>query len=401
MDLLSSRPFWPIRDGLPQVYPALEKNEACEVAVIGAGISGALVAWHLTRAGIDTVVVDRRDVAHGSTAGNTGLVLYELDTSLVRLSARFGAPFALRVYHRCRAAVKGIARIVRTERIDCGFARTTSLQVAAQRGHVPRLQHEFEARRAAGFAVEWWPRARVAQESSLPHPAALWSRDAAQVDAYRLTHGLLAAARRGGARIYDRTAVSRLRMHRQGVELGTSRGVRIRAREVVVASGYETSAFLAEGRVALHSTYALVTEPVASLAGWPAGRAVIWDTGNPYYYLRTMADGRILIGGLDEPFRDPRQRDRLLTRKAGALRQRLAQFFPKISTEVAYAWAGTFADTKEGLPFIGRHPDVPNVLFALGYGGNGITFCLIAAEIIRDELLGRRDPDAELFGFER
>jgi glycine/D-amino acid oxidase-like deaminating enzyme len=168
-----------------------------------------------------------------------------------------------------------------------------------------------------------------------------------------------------------------------------------------VANGYEAGKFLPEPVTALHSTYALVSEPVASLRGWPADRCVIWDTANPYLYLRTTAESRILIGGYDEPFRDPVARDRLLPSKTAALSSRLRQLFPHVRLEVAYAWAGTFADTPYGLPIIGRHPEVPRTLFALGYGGNGITFSLIAAEIIRDEILGRPDPDASLFGFHK
>src|SRR3954469_12439700 len=101
MDLLSSCPFWPIRDGLPAQFPRLEKDVSCDVAVIGAGVSGALVAWHLRQAGFDTVVLDRREAAHGSTAGNTGLLVYELDVPLAQLARQFGSDGAVRVYRRC------------------------------------------------------------------------------------------------------------------------------------------------------------------------------------------------------------------------------------------------------------------------------------------------------------
>src|SRR3954470_24979501 len=117
MDLLSSRPFWPIRDGLPATFPRSVRNESCEVLVIGAGISGALIAWRLAQAGIDTIVVDQREVGHGSTAGNTGLLLYELDQPLYRLAAQMGTEFAVRVFRRCRTAVHTIAGLVRDARI--------------------------------------------------------------------------------------------------------------------------------------------------------------------------------------------------------------------------------------------------------------------------------------------
>jgi glycine/D-amino acid oxidase-like deaminating enzyme len=401
MKLLSSTPFWPIRDGLPASYPALERDVTCEVAILGAGVSGALAAWHLAAAGVDVVVLDRRDVAHGSTAGSTSLLQYEIDEPLHRLARRFGPDRAVRCYRRSRDALAAIARLVRELRLDCDFERKQSLFLASNRAHLPRLRREYEAREAAGFAVEWWSRGRLAAASTLPQPAGILSRDGGQLDAYRFTHGLLAAARRAGARIHDRTDVAPPRFRPRGVELRTAGGARVRARHLVAATGYEAESFLPRRLTALHSTYALVSEPVPAFSGWPADRCLIWETADPYVYLRTTADGRVIIGGYDEPFSDPRARDRLLGAKTGALRRRFRQLFPRIPLEVAYAWAGTFARTDDGLPFIGRHPAVPHTWFALGYGGNGITYSLLAAEYIRDQVLGRPNADAELFGFGR
>lgn len=401
MDLLSPHPLWPVRDGLPAVYPALEEDVRCDVAVIGAGISGALIGWRLAEAGFDTVIVDRREVAHGSTAGNTGLLLYELDEPLNRLARRFGRDFATRAYRRCHRAIKSAEQIARGLKIACEFERRPSLYVAANASHERALRREFEARVAAGIDVEWWPRARIRRESSLPHPAAIWSRDAAQLDAYRFTHGVLAAAARAGARIFDRTCVTRRSVSRHGAVLRTDRAAIIRAGEIVVASGYEAEPLLPGWVTQLQSTFVGVTAPAPPSRGWPPGGCMIWDTREAYLYLRTIADGRVLIGGYDEPFRDSRRRDRVLPRKAGALARRLRELFPDLGTEFEYTWAGTFATTVDGLPVIGRHPRMPRTHFALGYGGNGITFSLIAAEIIPASLKGEIDPDADVFGFAR
>jgi len=403
MDLLSSRPFWPLRDGLPATFPPLDADIEGDVAIIGGGISGAMIAWYLTEAGLDVIVLDRREVAHGSTAGNTGLLLYELDEMLQRLSRRFGRAPAERAYRRCHAAIRAVERLARNARCDCGFARRSSLYLAAGAAHVPRLEREFAARRAAGLDVAWWPRQRIRAESTLPHRAAILSPDAAQLDAYLLTYGLLIAAHERGARVHDRTGVTRRRRRRGGVDLFTERRRRVRARQLVVATGYEAGEFLPEPIGALHSTFAVISEPIpgGDFAGWPANRALLWDTGDPYLYLRTTSDDRAIIGGYDEPFSNAAARDRLLPRKSAALQRRFRQLLPRIPFEPATAWAGTFGVTADGLPVIGRHPNVPHTWFALGFGGNGTTFSLIAAEIIRNALVGEGDPDAELFGFER
>ena len=81
--------------------------------------------------------------------------------------------------------------------------------------------------------------------------------------------------------------------------------------------------------------------------------------------------------------------------------KKFARLFPEMPLEVAYAWAGTFGETKDGLAYIGVHRRFPHTFFALGYGGNGITFSVIAAEIIRDQFLGRANGDARLFRFGR
>jgi glycine/D-amino acid oxidase-like deaminating enzyme len=401
VDLLYPAPYWPIADGIPAVFPALDRDLTVDVAVIGAGISGALAAWHLAADGIETVVIDRREAVHGSTAGSTSLLQYEIDTPLHVLARQYGAEGAEYCYRRSCAAVPALADLVRGLQIDCAFEPRPSLLLASGTRHVPLLKREFEARHRAGLAVEWWSRSQVRRASTLPHPAAILSSVGAQVDAYRLAYGLLLAAQRRGVRIFDRTSVIRQRPRGNAVELITDRGARIRARQVVVASGYEADRLLPKQLTELHSTFALISEPIPRFSGWPANRCLIWETADPYIYLRTTEDGRAIIGGLDVPFRDPVARDRLVGAKAAALHARFRRLFPRIKFEPAYAWAGTFAKTQDGLPLIGEHPRHPRTWFALGYGGNGITFSLIAAEMLRDRLRGRPRRADGHFGFGR
>lgn len=392
-----------MKDGLPTAFPALEKSIHCDVVVIGAGITGALVAWHLAEAGIKTVVLDSREVAHGSTAGSTSLLQYEIDVPLFRLEKQFGVERARRAYRDSLRAIHDLGKLIKRLRIDCGFENKGSLLVASSVTHVARLRREYEARKAAGFRVEWWPKHQLAHRSSLRQAAAIFSLpdEAAQVDAYALTYGLLHAAAEKGALIFDRTEVVRHRQGTRGIELVTHRGARVHARWLVVASGYEARPFLPEPVTTLHSTFAIVSEPVTEFTGWPAGRPVIWETADPYIYLRTTSDRRVIMGGYDEPFRDPVRRDKLLTAKAGILLRRFRHLFPKIPFEIATAWAGTFGKTADGLPYIGGYPKIPRTWFALGYGGNGITYSFIAAQLFRDKLVGHPEGKDNLYGFDR
>lgn len=400
MDLLSGVPYWPVKNGLLATYPPLEQTVTCDVAIIGGGITGACIAHELAAAGRQVVILDRRDIGTGSTAGSTSLLQYELDTPLGELSVRKGEKAAVRSYRVCAEAIDRIGELAAALPDPCGFRRRESFYGASTARDARDLRVEYELRRRHGFAVQYWDRARVAAASSLPYHAALVSRPAAEIDVHCFTHGLLRAAVRRGARVYDRTAVRRYRVTRTGVVLHTHRGAEVRARRLVIAAGYEAGSFLRQRSISLHSTFALISEPVPAFPGWP-GRRLIWETARPYFYLRTTADNRIIVGGGDEPFTDPARRDRLLPEKVRFLRRRFHRYFPQIRLETAYAWAGTFAETEDGLPFIGPHPSFPRTYFALGYGGNGITFSVVAAGLMRDFCAGKSNADAALFRFGR
>ena len=107
-----------------------------------------------------------------------------------------------------------------------------------------------------------------------------------------------------------------------------------------------------------------------------------------------------MVGGKDIPYSDPGNRDFLLHRKAKALETSFQQLFPRIPFKTDFKWAGSFASTKHGLPYIGAIPQRPHTYFALGLGGNGITFSVMAAEIIRDLLTGKGNKNAISFSFD-
>jgi glycine/D-amino acid oxidase-like deaminating enzyme len=139
---------------------------------------------------------------------------------------------------------------------------------------------------------------------------------------------------------------------------------------------------------------------VSEFRGWPQ-RSLLWTTDRPYLYLRTTTDDRIIIGGGDVDFHDDEARDALLPAKAAGLESALRSLFPEIDFEVDCAWTGTFGETKDSLAYIGESYEMPGAYFALGYGGNGIAYSAIAAEIIRDLYLGEPNETARLFRFDR
>jgi glycine/D-amino acid oxidase-like deaminating enzyme len=108
-----------------------------------------------------------------------------------------------------------------------------------------------------------------------------------------------------------------------------------------------------------------------------------------------------MIGGKDDEFSSSYRRDRALPKKVKELERAFEHLFPHIHWKTDFCWAGAFASTRDGLPYIGSLPQRHNVYFALGFGGNGIVFSQIAAVLLRDQIMGIKNDHAALFGFDR
>jgi glycine/D-amino acid oxidase-like deaminating enzyme len=401
MKLKSGCILWPkINRGIERAFSKLEHDLECEVAVIGGGISGALTAYYVARAGMQVVMVDGRAIGHGSTAASTGLLRYEIDTPLSELCAKIGLERARIAYQASLDALLAFEPLISELGDSCGLRSRASVYLASMDDELKELGRECEARRAMGIQAELVDRERLAEEFNLAASGAIVSHQAFEVDPYRLTLTLIDRAIVAGLSVFDRTEIASLETRGDRVVLCTAEGFHLTSRRVVIATGYETIVHLPPGIVALKSTYAVASQPGVKLSAWP-GRFVIWETARPYLYARTTQDDRVVIGGADEAIVNPRRRDALIQMKAQELANRFGKWFGSIAIEPDCAWAGTFAETPDGLPYIGTLPQFPNCYFALGYGGNGITFSLLAAEIFRDLFLGRKNPVAPLFRFDR
>lgn len=400
LDLRSGKAFWPIQNGLLQTYPPLDRHLSTDVVVLGGGITGALIAHALIQAGIPAVVLEKRDIAHGSTSASTALLQYEIDTPLVQLTQLLGEEHAARAYLLCLKAISDLEQIVQGLDTDVEFQRRESFYYASRPQDARALKQEHALRTKHGIKVALWDEETIAAHFPFRKAAGLYSQDAAQVDPHRLTHALLKDGTAKGLQVFDRTEVTGWDTDAFGVTVKTRRGFDVRAKQMVFATGYEAQTLLPEQVVKLRNSYALISEPISDLTGWHH-QALLWETARPYLYARTTRDGRILMGGEDETFRTLPIRERRIPGKQARLEKSFASLFPDLKLETAYAWAGTFGETRDGLAYIGEHPDFPKAFFALGYGGNGIVYSVLAAEMIRDKVLRGHHPDWDVFRFDR
>jgi glycine/D-amino acid oxidase-like deaminating enzyme len=401
MNLLSGYPFWLIKDGLPFNYPALENDVHTDVIIIGGGISGALMGHCLSNAAMDCVIVDSRTIGLGSTCASTSFLQYEADIPLHVLKDKVGLQNAVTAYKLGEEAVIKLGAIDKA--IGCNeYESKNSLYYAAEKKHIALLKKEFTIRKENNFKITYLEERTIPGSYGLliPTPAIL-SETAAQLDAYKFTHALHQSSKQKGVRIYDRTNVVKIDHHKYSILVTTANGCTIKAKKLVYANGYEAINYIDKKIVTLHATYAAASEQCTSDIVFWKDETLVWNTADPYLYMRTTKDRRIVIGGRDELFSNASKRDVLIAKKSKLLKKDVEKLLPAINYKPEFTWAGTFAITKDGLPFIGAMRHTPNSYFSLGYGGNGITFSLIGAEIITDLIVTGKSKYGSLFSFDR
>jgi len=400
MRLRSNESYWLLKNGIINSYPSLRKDISCDVLIVGGGITGSLMAFQLCSEGYKTVLIDKRDVSMGSTSATTSLLQYELDKPLYSLIDLVGEQAAVSTYQQGVQAIQKLEGIVKSLNIACDYETKKSLFVARTDNDVQWLTLEFECRKKFNFEVRWLTKAQLLSEFGVQGHGAILSEVGASMDAYQLSHFLLDyCANHHGLEIYDHTELKKAGHKNEENIIHTEGGI-ITCLHTIYTTGYETQFFIKDKIVDLVSTYAFISEPLPDIPK-PILNTLIWDTNEPYFYMRSTSDKRILVGGCDVRFKNPDRRDALIEKKEIELLKKFKELIPGISIFPDFSWAGTFGVTKDALPYVGTHPDFPRSYFVLGFGGNGITFSVMGMEIISDALAGRQNNFLEYFRFKR
>ena len=399
LDLRDGVSVWQGRP-LPRLPTApLTRDLRCDALVVGAGISGALIAEALADAGLSVIVVDRRGPMLGSTSASTALVQYEIDQPLSLLSRRIGAGNAERIWRRSRMAVDALRQRSRHLGISADQVDRDSLYLSGDTLDHEGLAREATARRRAGFETTLLSPRDVTARFGIRGRSALLDYGNLAIDPRRMTAGFLRAACLKGARIFSPVEVTEVAPGARTVHASTRNGPVISCRHLVFATGYEMPKGVPRMGNRIASTWAIATRPQPR-AIWPSA-CLIWEAADPYLYLRVSPDQRILCGGEDEDFEDEDKRNALMQSKRAVLERKLKRLLPQVDPTAAFTWCGSFGSSPTGTPTIGAVPRMPNCYAAMGYGGNGTTFSMMAAQVLRGLITGTGDPDHGLVSFSR
>lgn len=394
-DLRSGHSVWESYRHPTLRHSSLLRDVRVDVTIIGAGISGALMAERMTADGFTVAIVDRRGALKGSTLATTALLQYELDMPLTKLTRKIGFDDAARAWRRTQLAVASLADRTRLLGISCGLSESLTLYLAGDMLNAGQLADESALRRSIGLENRLLS-AKDTAAHGLCGRAAIESCGSYIANPCQMAAGYLAAALERGARLYAPTDIKDVHTDGRHAYVETKDGPVIRAGHVVFCTGYEVPKQLQKQDFKILSTWAIATDRGDVRPGMP----MAWESSDPYLYLRPTKDGRVICGGEDEKFSDEDARNALTEKKAGVLMKKLRRMIPGLGTARAeYNWCGSFGVTPTSLPLIGAVPRMKNACAVLAFGGNGIANSRIGADIVSGIFAGREDPDAALFRF--
>jgi glycine/D-amino acid oxidase-like deaminating enzyme len=376
-------------------YEYLTKDIETEVIIVGGGVTGAILAHYFTKNNINTVILEKSRIAHGSTSITTSLLQYELDSNAAELMPYLSSENIIRAYELGRKALDEIQKFIDEYGNNCDFQRADSFLYTAKDMEKKQIEEEYKFRRKAGFAVEFIDKDK--NPFSFDVKAGLLSIDGgAKFDPYKFTHNLLKESCRKGLKVYENSEVIGVDYSDEKVTVETVYGHKVKGEIVIVATGYNTELFTKRNFGTKTTTFNMATKPINNIKEIYKN-VVVRDNEEPYNYLRITSDNRIIIGGEDINFIPEIFNEELCNKSYDKLEQRLKNIFPDLNIDVEYRYCGAFASTQDNLGFLGKDPNNSKLWYGLGYGANGILYAVLGGMMLSKLYLGEEVEDLKLF----
>lgn len=373
----------------PAQFAALTRETAADVCVIGGGIAGLTTAYLLCKEGKSVVLLEAAEIGSGET-GRTTAHFFPPDNRYYWIEEAFGDEAARYVASSFSLATDRVEALVREESIACGFERLDGYLFSLRPGGADDLEKERRAALRAGVQVT-----RCERVPGLPFDTgmAVQFHNLAQFHPLRYLFGICGAIERMGAEIHTHTRALQIEKGHGKYRVMTGHG-EVRAQDVVVATNTPFN-----NRVIMHTKQAAFRSYVLGVRV-PRGsvpRLLLWDDGDPYYYLRlespdNLEDDLLIVGGVDHKS----GQDGSPQQRYDTIEQWTRARFP-MTQRVEYKWSGIVMEPADGIGFMGRNPTEEHVYVITGDSGNGMTHCTAGAMLVTDLIMGRNNPWETLY----
>ncbi len=384
-------------------YPKLQEQEKTEVVIIGGGLTGLTTAYYLTKAGKEVVLLEKDKICNHTSGNTTAKITSQHGLFYTYLLQSVGREEAKQYLEANEKAIQNIAQIIQEENIECDFEWQDSYVFTQKQEEVAKIKKEVEALEYLGFQAEFVENIPIPIKEKQKEEnneyiniqkkvlGAIRFPKQAQFNPCLYAQGLANKIEERQGKIFENSKVIDIKKQGEEYEILTEEA-KIKAKEVVIASHYPI--INAPGFYFM-KMYQVTSYLIAVETKEPLFEGMYINSEDPTISLRTAkyGDKRLLIvGGMDHKtgakinLKDSYKR----------LEEVAKQLYP--DAKVLYRWNTEDCIPLDKIPYIGEFSNLwPNVYVGTGYKKWGMTSSNVAANIITDKILGKRNIDEEVF----
>lgn len=420
--------YWINSEKNKEKYNKLEKNIETDICIIGGGITGISTAYYLTKENLKVTVLDMGKIGFQTTGNSTAKITSQHGLFYKYLKDSKGEDFARLYYDANEDAIKNIKKIVEKEKIQCDLECQSAYVLAANREEVQKVKDEVEVVRGFGGHAEYLEREDIDKNLLILNPlAAIRFKNQAQFNSYKYTIELAKVCKNLGANIYENTKVVDVRDEKDYYYLETEDGYKIKAKYLVITTKYpiinipgfyfmkmyQSTSYgisIPVKEKLFDGMYITSTNPKVSLRMAKVDNNIIKDVvdGNIENYAKQDKENRkrvkekqnskidneyvLIVVGADHKTGEKTD----LSNSYKKLENIAKQIYPQ--GKVENYWNTEDCITLDKIPYIGKYSNMwENAYVATGFNKWGITTSNIAANIITDMIIGRKNRYEDIF----
>lgn len=420
--------YWINSEKEKEKYNKLEKNIETDICIIGGGITGISTAYYLTKENLKVTVLDMGKIGFQTTGNSTAKITSQHGLFYKYLKDSKGEDFARLYYDANEDAIKNIKKIVEKENIECDLECQSAYVLATNREEVQKVKDEVEVVRGFGGHAEYLEREDIDKNLLILNPlAAIRFKNQAQFNSYKYTIELAKVCKNLGANIYENTKVVDVRNEKGYYYLETEDVYKIKAKYLVVTTKYpiinmpgfyfmkmyQSTSYgisIPVKEKLFDGMYITSTNPKVSLRMAKVDNNIIKDVvdGNIENYAKQDKENKkqvkekqnskidneyvLIVVGADHKTGEKTD----LSNSYKKLENIAKQIYPQGKAE--NYWNTEDCITLDKIPYIGKYSSMwENAYVATGFNKWGITTSNIAANIITDMIIGRKNRYEDIF----
>lgn len=261
---VQGKPYFTSKEKEKKQYPYLTEDIETDICIVGGGVTRAIASYYFGRKNVKTVILEKKRIAHLSTSVTTALLQYELDENLSNLTEYTTKENVIRSYDLGLKALDEIAEFIEQYGNECEYKKRDALLYTAKKDEISAIEREYSYRKNSGIDVEYID--ENTNKFAFDLKAGIISKNGgAELDPYKFTKQLLGVSCSMGAKVYENTEVVKLIYHDDYIDVITEFGYKVKAKKVIVATGYNTKLFTDRKFATKTTTFNIVTKLFAIL----------------------------------------------------------------------------------------------------------------------------------------